>query len=476
MMEPLLEITRLSVNIGSSGPGPIPLLHEINLQVMPGEIVTLIGPSGAGKSTLASLVGGVYTEGSYQVAGGSILMRQDGRTFDLLRPAGPGDDITPRIGWVFQEPELALNPVRPIGAQLLEACRNREDVDRLKALLLDMGLPAESCFQKYPWQFSGGQQQRLLLAMAMASSPTLLLADEATAALDPENKAIVLETLRRYVHLAHRPAVLFITHDLELAKSWGDRCVRFAAGRLQEVSELNARIGRDHRGSDAHGPSFEGQLNPALIAVKGLSGGYLGGTAVIDNLTLEIRVGEMLGISGASGSGKSSVLRAMMGLLPWQVGSWSWKGEMLEPEELRSFGQMIYQDPGRSLNPVHSVATAFLEVMVSRKGRADRDRMVEVLESVGLPADMLLRKPHELSGGQKQRVAIARALLNEPAFLLCDEPFSSLDTELVDDFIELMQRLSHAKGMAIVLVAHDHDRLGACCDRILTMEKGRWIH
>lgn len=471
-MEPVLEINGLSVEIDSGAERSL-VLEEIDLRVFPGEIVYLTGPSGVGKSTLASLVAGVQPEGLCQVVSGQMFLRDRGRKIDLLSRQGYGNDEVGTVGWVFQEPGLALNPVRLIGDQLLEACHTTEDIVFLKLLLRQLGLPEEVSFQKYPWQFSGGQQQRLLLAMALASRPILLVADEPTASLDEENRSLVLDALDQFRKLPHKPAVLFITHDLDLMHSLEGRRVALEEGSLYEVADckrIDQRKPLPFRGDDA---AMEA-CGPSLLMVHGLAGGYVQGKAVLDALDLQVEVGEVLGITGASGCGKSTLLRAIMGLLPWQIGSWAWKGAELEPEFLRDRGAMIYQDPGRSLNPVQSVAAAFSEVMRGQVGDS-RARMIESLQEVGLTPAILSRKPHQLSGGQKQRVAIARALFNEPSFLLCDEPFSSLDPDLVDEFLELALNRSRTADTAVVLVAHDLGRLKSVCNRILFMENGHFV-
>ena len=152
-----------------------------------------------------------------------------------------------------------------------------------------------------------------------------------------------------------------------------------------------------------------------------------------------------------------------------------WKGRETSAEEMRRQGALIHQDPGRTLNPVHSIAYSFKEALLHLEVSRKEERLDEVLENVRLPRELLPRKPHALSGGQKQRVAIARALLGQPAFMLCDEPFSSLDPALTDNILELIVGISRSQGTSIVLVAHDRVRLEACCDRILVMEKGCWV-
>lgn len=471
-MEPLLETIGLTVEIGT-GAERLSVLQDVDLKLIPGEIVMLIGHSGAGKTTLASLIAGVQPEGVCHVVSGRMLLRDDLGEYDLLVQHHPKVEALPRIGWVFQEPDQALNPVRQVGEQLLEACRTAEDVSYLNRLLTSMGLPVESCFHKYPWQFSGGQQQRLLLAMALATRPALLVADEPTASLDEENTSIVLQIIDEFRRLPHHPAVFFITHDIELALTLGDRCLELAGGTLKEVSLIGSKTDGAAKVLLSERRELRSQEYP-LISVEGLSGGYSGRESVIGPIDLEVGGGELLGISGASGSGKSSLLKAMMGLLPWQSGSWSWNGMCSDPDVLRDKGQLIYQDPGRSLNPIHSIETAFGEFLIGSKGN-QRERMLEVLEDVGLSAGFLARKPHELSGGQKQRVAIARALLREPRFLLFDEPFSSLDPLLMDEFLDLIMVLSLAKGTSIVLVAHNWAKLTTYCDRVLRLEHGRIV-
>jgi peptide/nickel transport system ATP-binding protein len=220
-------------------------------------------------------------------------------------------------------------------------------------------------------------------------------------------------------------------------------------------------------------PKADADILSGTITAQGLTGGYKKGEPVIHVDQLEVHAGERVGISGPSGCGKSSLLRAFLSLLPWQKGTLSRNGQPLDEMDKQRLFSLIYQDPGRSFNPVMTIREAFDEVVRYRK-QAGPDAS-HVLAQVEMPAEALDRWPHQFSGGQKQRLAIARALLTSPKLLLCDEPFSSLDAALQSSFLTMLANLCHNEDLAVLLVAHDLPRMRDSCDRLVLIDDGRVV-
>jgi len=471
-MEPLLRIRDLSVTVLSPG-RELPVLHQVSLELFPGRTTVLLGPSGSGKSTLAALILGILPLGQYRVDGGSILWQEEGAVVDLLTldPARRQAWWGRRIGQIFQEPGPALNPVLKVREQLMEVC-GRQRADVMDTLLARLGLDPRECLDRYPWQLSGGQQQRILLAMTLFPRPALLLADEPTAALDRHHQQAFLDVLGLQLQEAHPPALLLVTHDRQVAAGIADEVVLLEGGRvIRRGPPMEILPPPTALQPFVTPPKAAGADPPtALLELLALRAGYLPERPAIQVDQLRVSPGEILGLAGPSGGGKTSLLRAILGLMPWQSGRRLSLGSEPAPEQLGRLFPLIYQDPGRSFNPALTIGQAFAAIRRYQAGTGPDPS--EVLARLRLPEDSLERRPHQFSGGQKQRLAIARALLGRPRVLLCDEPFSSLDADLRGDFLGLLRQLCREEGLAVLLVAHDLPLLLAHCDHIALVDQG----
>jgi peptide/nickel transport system ATP-binding protein len=472
-MEPLLRIRDLSVTVLSPGL-ELPVLHQVDLELYPGRATVLLGPSGSGKSTLAALILGVLPLGQYRVDSGAIFWQEEGAVVDLLtlEPARRQAWWGRRIAQIFQEPGAALNPVLTVGDQLLEVC-GRQQADAMNALLMRLGLGPGEYLDRYPWQLSGGQQQRILLAMSLFPRPALLLADEPTAALDRHHQQAFLDLLGRRIREENPPALLLVTHDRKVAAGIADEVVLLEGGRVIRKGLPMEILPQTTALQPFVTPEKAAGAAPltALLELLDLRAGYLPDQTAIQVDHLRVSPGEILGLAGPSGGGKTSLLRAILGLLPWQKGQRLSLGSEPAPEQLGRLFPLIYQDPGRSFNPALTIGQAFAEIRRYQVGPGPDPR--DVLSRLGLSVESLDRRPHQFSGGQKQRLAIARALLGQPRVLLCDEPFSSLDADLRDAFLVQLRQLCREEGLAALLVAHDLPMLLTHCDRVALIDQGR---
>ena len=550
----------------------------LSVSIRPGQRLGVVGESGSGKSTVAMAVLGLL-EPPGTIGGGSIrlgdLELRDARD-DVLRSVRGG-----RIAMIFQDALGSLNPVKTIGYQLIEAIRLHTDatkdgaVERAVELLAEVGVQTPRArLEQYPHEFSGGMRQRVMIAMALASDPELLIADEPTTALDVTTQASVIDLLRRLAE-ERRMAVMLITHDLGIVASFAEEVLVMYAGAPVEygpVDEVFARAGHpytqallaavpqlgdaraemlpsipgvlpradaippgcrfaprcrlagdreicrterpafDMRDADARiachfveeSRATEGVIHrdevslgdPAigerLLVVEDLAKDYRARGSgsrkrwlrAVEGVSFEIRSGESLGLVGESGSGKSTVARLLLGLTERTRGEVTFEGRPLEAssggiaKEQRGRVQMVFQDPGDSLDPLMSIEKIVAEPLVllhPREGKKHRGRVPELLELVGLGADYAGRRPLQLSGGQRQRVAIARALGTDPALIVCDEAVSSLDVSVRAQILNLLMDLQRRLGLSYLFISHDLSTVRHVCDRVAVMYGGRFV-
>ncbi|HEV3414721.1 MAG TPA: ABC transporter ATP-binding protein [Puia sp.] len=533
-MSSLLSIHNLSIGFDTDN-GLAPGVEGIDFDVRRGEIVALVGESGSGKSITALSILRLLPAPPARVLGGEIIFtRRDGRAVDLLtQPFSILQQIRGgEIAMIFQEPMTSLNPVYTCGDQVMEAIRihrkigTRDARREAIAMFEKVQLPdPERIFTRYPHQLSGGQKQRVMIAMAMSGGPSLLICDEPTTALDVTVQKTILELIRS-LQRTEDLGVIFITHDLGVVAEIADRALVMYKGRIVEQGSVSDLFQRPRH------PYTKGLLNcrPALH-VKGerlpMVSDYLEGddsavsqvmepvridrhaevvlkvedlrvwypsrrtwlgkpvqyTKAVDGVSFDVRKGEVLGLVGESGCGKTTLGRAMLRLVEPTEGKiffegTDWTG--LTPSALkehRSQIQLIFQDPYSSLNPRLRIGPAIAEAMtVHGMGSDDRDRrrrVVELLEKVSLRPDHYTRYPHEFSGGQRQRIVIARALSLQPSFLVCDESVSALDVSVQAQVLNLLNDLRREFGFTVVFISHDLSVIRYISDRIMVMNKGR---
>jgi len=531
----LLVLSALRVRIAGRD-----IVSDLDLTVRRGRITALVGESGSGKSITAMSTIGLQP-GVAEVSGSARL---EGEELVGL-PAGQLRRVrTHRVGTVFQDPGQSLSPVMKVSAVFRDVLAVREELRaasrvrrRMLELLSSVGLPdpertAASC----PHELSGGEMQRVIIALALSGDPDLLIADEPTTALDVTVQRGILELLRRIVDDSE-VGVLLITHDMGVVGEIADDVVVLRDGALQEtggvrqvlsrpsspytrellsaVPRLSEALERDggqpvgegpseelsDQGPSAralaeevpsdHVPSAQSPSGPVLpetvVRAEGLSVVYHrrgGGHRALEDVSLHLRRGEIHGLVGESGSGKSTLGRALAGLVPLEARTLELDG--VDPRTLGRGARreayarvgMVFQNPASSLNPRRSVGWSVGEPLLlagerDRVGTARRVR--EALELVRLPASYAERLPHELSGGQRQRVSIARALIRRPSLLIADEPTSALDVTIQAHVIGVLRDAIEQAGFACLFISHDLAVVGSLADQVTVLLAGRAV-
>jgi len=501
--DPVLELRQLQVRY----PGAErPTLDGLDLTLHPGERLALVGPSGCGKSTVARAVLQLLPPGS-SCEGELELTGQDPRRLgraELRRLRGGA------VGLVFQDPMTRLNPLLTIGEHLrdtlaahhFEAGERSRQRQRARELLERVGIDP-SRYSSYPHEFSGGMRQRLAIALALALSPPLVIADEPTTSLDV---AVAGQVMAELASLCEESgsALLLISHDLAMAGRWCERIAVLDGGRLVEEAPSHTLL------TTPRSPLAQRLVGAARLREGGVAEAIPERPLVleidelrswhplpsppwqprwlkaVDGVSLSLQEGETVGLVGASGCGKSSLCRALMGLAPVRGGSVRLEGRdlrSLKGAELRRARrriQMVFQDPLACLNPQMTVGEAVADPLLIH-GLAShpeaRERARALLAAVGLepPESFEQRLPRQLSGGQQQRVAIARALILEPKVLLCDESVSMLDAEVQADVLNQLKELQQRLGLGLLFVTHDLNVASGFCHRVIVLEGGRIV-
>ncbi|HAS6627573.1 ABC transporter ATP-binding protein [Vibrio parahaemolyticus] len=498
----ILSVNNLSVSF-TTNDGIVDAVKNVSFELQAGETLSIVGESGSGKSVSTNALmkllpdnAIVHPDSSIMFEGESILDKTE-RQMQRIR----GD----RIGMIFQEPMTSLNPYMRVGVQVAEAMMCHRSVNQRKAKervleLFDLvHLPnPQQAYDKYPHEFSGGQLQRIMIAMALINEPDILIADEPTTALDVTVQAEVLLLIKE-IQAKMGMAILFITHDLGVVKHFADRVLVMCKGEVveEDITEhlfsdpqheytkmlinsipKGSKTPVDEKASELLNaedirvkflvtPHFIASKNEYFEAVKGIS--------------LQLKQGETLGIVGESGSGKSTLGRALIGLLP-STGKIEFKGQNMaslsdkERFDLKKDVQMVFQDPYGSLSPRMTIGEVITEgLTVHRPYLNKKERMQkahDVLREVRLDLASINRYPHEFSGGQRQRIAIARALILEPSFILLDEPTSALDRSVQLTVIDLLKDLQKKHNIGYLFISHDLSVVKALSDRVLVMQKG----
>ena len=503
---PLLEVKNLHVAFSGQE-----VVHGIDFSINAGEKLALVGESGSGKTVSAlSLLRLVHNA---DVTGSAFLNGRDllAMTEHQLRGVR-GDEVA----IVFQEPMSALNPLYSVGDQIGEVLQLKKGLTPRQALASTIELLASTGIPEparragaFPHQLSGGQRQRAMIAMALASAPKLLLADEPTTALDVSLRSQILDLLAD-LQRQHGMAVLLITHDLNLVRRFADRVAIMEQGHLVEQGVVADVFGAPRHAYTrmllASKPDRDVVETPAAkdaepvlqaqglrvnypVPLPGLRGWFRKGEFVaVQGADLAIAPGRTLGVMGESGSGKSTLALAALGLLPHQgslrVAGTDWRQatQRGHSRALRQQIQVVFQDPFSSLSPrmtIEQIVGEGLQVHQPGLSVAERrERVVRALADVGLvddPArgtDWLQRYPHEFSGGQRQRLAIARALIVEPRLLVLDEPTSALDVTVQKQVLALLQRLQRERALSYLLITHDVDVIRAMAHDVLVMKDG----
>lgn len=500
---PLVDIRGLHVSFNG-----VPVVHGVDLQLRAGQCLALVGESGSGKSvtarTLVGLTGaGAHVQAQRLAFAGQDLRQFDERAWQRLR----GE----HIGFVMQDALGSLDPLRRVGAEIEEPLLLHTDLAaeqrrlRVLELLRQVGVPEpEVRARQYPWQLSGGLRQRALIASAIACQPRLLIADEPTTALDATVQAQILDLLEQ---LRERDnSLLMVSHDLAVVARLADWVAVMRHGVVVEQGSVE-QILQDPQDpytqrllSAARAVHFKRPAAPALALVengvdeqpvvleaRGLSKAFVGPDGrlrqVLDDVSLQLRAGQTLGVVGESGSGKSTLGRILLGLERPEQGSLQLAGQdwlalsAAQQRQARQGIQVVFQDPQASFDPRYTVLRVLAEALAhAGVPRAlQRTEAAALLERVQLPVGLLDRRPLELSGGQRQRIAIARALAMKPRVLVLDEPVSALDVSVQARILALLAELKAELNLACLFISHDLGVVEQVSDHVLVMQGGRVV-
>lgn len=505
LLKPVLSINDYSLDYHLQNSEPHPVLRNISLQVMPGEVLGLVGESGSGKTTLGWAIMRWLAGNAHEVQGD---IRLQGRSLLSLSTAELTQIRGAKLGMIFQDPGASLNPTLTLGEQVTEVLRRhrgliaREAQEFGESLLNDVELkkPAQM-MRRYPHQVSGGEKQRILIATAFACQPDCMIFDEPTTALDVISASQILDLYQR-LRDETGVASLYISHDLALVSKVADRVCVLEKGRIIEQGDTHRLFRAPQQSytqkliSAVPDPS-QRQVNDTaskqpLLTLDEMTIRY-GSKSILDRLlkreanstlaadavSLSIHQGEILGVVGESGSGKSSLGKAITGLIPFNgkmdFCGYTLYGRREMDKEYRRRVQMIFQHPDASLNPrmtVGDIIARPLRLYGLPKGETEAQAISRLLQEVRLPPELASRYPHALSGGQKQRVAIARAFAYPPDLVICDEITAALDVSVQKTIIELLLELRQRYGTAYLFITHDINLIRQIAHRIAVMYRG----
>ncbi len=510
--KPILDIANLCVSVRGED-GEREVVSDLSLTLARGETLCIAGESGSGKSMTALAIMQLLPQPAARISSGSIrlgdteLTTLDERRMRRIR----GN----RIAMIFQEPMTSLNPVLSIGRQLTESIEahtslsqgeaRQRAIEALKAVRIS---EAESRLKQFPHELSGGMRQRVMIAMALALEPDVLIADEPTTALDVTVQGEVLELLRD-LQRQHGTSVILITHDMGVVAEMADRVIIMRHGRMIEegrtadifarpqadytrellaaVPRIGSGVGRQKsRDAEAVAPANVAEVKDLHVRFD-LHGGFFGRVTrrvhAVEGVSFSIAPNETLALVGESGCGKSTTAKALAGLVPYS-GDIAIGGRNLsglgrdERKAVRRDVQMIFQDPYASLDPRMRVGELVAEPLLihgiaSKQERSDR--VAVLFERVGLSADQMELYPHEFSGGQRQRVCIARALALRPKLIIADESVSALDVSVQARVLDLLKELQREFGVAYLFISHDMAVVENISDRVAVMYLGQIV-
>ena len=531
MTQPVLSIRNLTVEIPTRR-GIFRPVEEVSYDIRPGEIRGVVGESGAGKSMTGNAVIGLLDPPA-RIHTGEVHL--NGRRIDQLSDEEKRRIRGKEIGMIFQDPLTSLNPLFTVGEQLVETIQlhlglsTSDAKERAIALLDRVAIPNPTVrFDQYPHQFSGGMRQRVVIALALCSEPTVIVADEPTTALDVSVQAQVLDLIKELAD-ERQVGVILITHDMGVIADTTDKVTVMYNGRVVESGPTDKILGSPTheytrsllaavprptlklkrfpligyggrvtefkiadlaRSWKKPAPSKEG----TLVEVKGVTKKFLEKSSLIpsrrtyftavDDLSIDIKDGEVFGLVGESGSGKSTVARMIGTLYPVDGGSILFDGDDITRMDAAGLDgyrrqiQMIFQDPFSSLNPRMKVGDIVAEPLrhhnLLPSGEVE-PRVRELLDRVGLASDAFAKFPHEFSGGQRQRISIARALATQPRFLICDEPTSALDVSIQAQILNILKDLQEHLGLTMLFISHDLPVVRQMCNRVGVMKQGKLV-
>ncbi len=494
MNEPLLKVHNLSVSLPKGADRPF-AVNAVSFDVNPAEILCIVGESGSGKSVLTATLMGAAPQGLQVASGQAVMGARDLLTLSESQWRHVrGKDI----GMIFQEPMASLNPALTVAQQIEEVFElhsgfsRPERAARARKLVEEMHLPEpDRILASYPHMLSGGQCQRVVIAMALAMSPKLLIADEPTTALDVTTQAQVLKLIRE-LRDDHGHGIIFITHDLGVVADIADRIAVMRHGEIVEIGAAQDVLKQPKHDYTKtliaavpslvpHDRPRATQTSPVLDVVN-LNHSY-GAAKVLHDIHIAVQPGSVLSIVGESGSGKSTIAKNLIRLVDPTAGVIKVSGQdilQLEGDALRAMRpriQMIFQDPFGSLNPRRRVGPMIARAAVlSGASKSEAvERAKELLELVGLQRNAYDRRPGAFSGGQRQRIGIARALAMRPDVLIADESVSALDVSVQAQVLDLLSDLQKRFSLAVVFITHDLRVAAQISDEIVVLSKGHVV-
>ncbi|MBR2137029.1 MAG: ABC transporter ATP-binding protein [Alphaproteobacteria bacterium] len=501
-MTNLLEIKNLSIDFHNRENACFHAVKHINLNLKNGEILGIVGESGSGKSVTALSVLGLLPYPKAEISTESSI-KFHGKEMATLTDAELQHIRGNKISFIFQEPMSSLNPLHKIGRQIEESIMLHQKKSKQEArkmtldLLKSVNIPQpEQKINAYPFELSGGQRQRVMIAMAIANSPEILIADEPTTALDVTVQEQIIDLL---LHLKQQlnMSIIFISHNLRLVHKIADHIAVMHHGEIVEYGSAK-QIFEDPQNSYTKKlissnlslnkkKNFRNEvaLKAEKIEVKfplkkNMWGNVVQYLYAVDQISLEIRQGETLGVVGESGSGKTTLAMAMVNLVKHK-GKIYINNNMLF-DEIKQFSkdvQIVFQDPYNALNPrmrIRDIVGEGLSVHFPKMTENERlHSIIDIIKAVELTEDILDKYPHEFSGGQRQRIALARALILKPKVLILDEPTSALDVTIQAQIIELLKKLQKQLRMSYIFISHDMAAVRAISDHVMVMKNGKII-
>ena len=518
----ILDVHNFSVKFKLNNDETFAAVRGIDFSINQGQIFGLIGESGSGKSVASQCITKLIDDALLY---GEVLFSHNDSQVNLLTV----DEDTLRtirrreIAYIFQEPMTALNPLIPCGKQILE-CAESPSAEFLSLLLEKVELTdIERVAASYPHELSGGQRQRIMIAMALAKKPKLLIADEPTTALDIAVQTEIL-TLLKKLSRDEKMGILFITHDLLSLKGFADNIAVMYHGKLVEKNTANkilthpqhpyakalieSRATYTKRGNilaeiDDLLETKDGELhfNPpksipltpkknsdeVLLELSGVEKSHFKSslfkkeeTKVLHDIHFTLNQGDILGLIGESGSGKSTIAKLILKI--WNPTNGVLKLHNKDLASIRDISeeiQLVFQDPFSSLNPKQKIGNAISEVLQTTDKKAPKsavkEKVISLLQEVGLTASDFAKYPHEFSGGQRQRICIAKTLAKNPKIIVLDEAVSALDVSVQAKVLNLLNDLKREKGLTYLLISHDMNVVSYFCNKIIVLKQGRVI-